>query len=146
MVNEDHNNNISGYRHETSSQPAKTFKKTRGVSFPWIGIQIAMLYSQKHTPPHCFFSNFAAYDASIYLLTRRANLFQRRKEVQRCSRALSPLSHLVSDMGLWKLTFCVSFSCTTLLQRSHLRSPSHCSFVWQRTRWLRPNVISYSWL
>ena len=29
-----------------------------GVSFCWIGIQYAMLYSHKYTPPHCFLLQF----------------------------------------------------------------------------------------
>ena len=42
------------------TQPAKSLKSnTGGRSFCRIGIQYAMPYSQKYTPPHCFFCNFA---------------------------------------------------------------------------------------
>ena len=44
------------------TQPAKSLKSnTGGGSFCWIGIQYAMPYSQKYTPPHCFFCNFAGW-------------------------------------------------------------------------------------
>ena len=45
------------------TQPAKSPKSnTRGVNFCGIGIQYAMPYSQKHTPPHCFFGKFAGWE------------------------------------------------------------------------------------
>ena len=41
------------------SQPAKLLKSnTGGVSFCWFGMQYAIPYSQKYTPPHCFFLQF----------------------------------------------------------------------------------------
>ena len=44
------------------TQPAKSLKSnTGGDSFCWIGIQYAMPYSQKYTPPHCFFCNLAGW-------------------------------------------------------------------------------------
>ena len=44
------------------NRPAKSLKSnTGGVSFCWIGIQYAMPYCQKYTPPHCFFCNFAGW-------------------------------------------------------------------------------------
>ena len=45
-----------------TSQPAKSLKSnTGGVSFCWIGIQCAVPCSQKYTPPHCFFWEFAGW-------------------------------------------------------------------------------------
>ena len=39
------------------AQPAKSLKSnTGGGCFCGIGIQYTMPYSQKYTPPHCFFS------------------------------------------------------------------------------------------
>ena len=43
--------------------PAKLLKSnTGGVSFCSIGIQYAMPYSQKYTPPHCLFCKFAGWE------------------------------------------------------------------------------------
>ena len=48
--------------HAKQSQPAKSLKSNPGgVSFCWIGIQNAMPYCSKYTPPHCFFCNFAGW-------------------------------------------------------------------------------------
>ena len=49
------------------SQSAETLKSNTGVvSFCRIGIQNAMLYTQKYTPLHCFFINFACWDLFTY--------------------------------------------------------------------------------
>ena len=51
---------ISTTRH---SKPAKSLKgNTGGGSFCGIGITYAMPFSQKCTPPHCFFCNFACWE------------------------------------------------------------------------------------
>ena len=53
-------------------QPAKLLKSnTGGVSFCWIGNQYAMPYSQKYTPPHSFFWNFARWVESLLHKKRR---------------------------------------------------------------------------
>ena len=44
-----------------TTQPAKSLKSNIGGSFCWIGIQYAMPYTQKYTPPHWFFCNFAGF-------------------------------------------------------------------------------------
>ena len=48
------------------SQPAKSLKgNTGGGSFCSIGIQYAMPFSRKYTPPHCFFCTFAGWVRTI---------------------------------------------------------------------------------
>ena len=47
---------------DSQTQPAKSLKSnTGGMSFCWNGIQYARPYSQKYTPPYCFFCNFASW-------------------------------------------------------------------------------------
>ena len=53
-------NTLRGRVNSIPTQPAKSLKSnTGGGSFCWIGIQYAVPYTQKYTPPHCFFCNFA---------------------------------------------------------------------------------------
>ena len=50
------------YSKSTYTQPAKSLKiNTGGGSFCRIGIRNAMPYSQKYTPPQCFFCKFAGW-------------------------------------------------------------------------------------
>ena len=55
-----------------NNQPAKSLKSNTGGSFCWIGIQYAMPYSQKYTPPHCFFCNFAGWGRTTILTASKS--------------------------------------------------------------------------
>ena len=58
-----------------TTQPAKSLKSnTGGGSFCWIGIQYAMPYCQKYTPPHCFFCNFAGWVTGFSSYRTKAKL------------------------------------------------------------------------
>ena len=52
--------------HTWTSKHIPAVKSNTGwESFCWIGIQYAMPYSQKYTPPHCFYCNFAGWVVSL---------------------------------------------------------------------------------
>ena len=73
------------------SQPANSLKSNAGgVSFCWIGIQYAVPYRQKNTPPHCFFWKFAGWVRTycatakqITYRTLRRNKLPNRKKLQK---------------------------------------------------------------
>ena len=53
------------------THPAKSLQSnTGGGSFCLIGIQYAMPYSEKYTPPHCFFCIFAGWASRVYYISQ----------------------------------------------------------------------------
>ena len=67
-----------------NSQPAKTLKSsTGGVSFCWIGMQYAMPYSPKCTPPNCFFLQFCQLGVSQNRDKKRIN-----QDYLRCGKTI----------------------------------------------------------
>ena len=77
------------------SIPADKIAKnnTGGGSFCWIGIKYAMPYSQKYTPSHCFFCNFAGWDY-LHLIKSLFCAFRTKRSYYRCALLLSSLKHL----------------------------------------------------
>ena len=69
-------------------QLSKSVKRnTGGVSFCWIGIQNTTLYGQKYTPPHCFFSNFARWVRSKYLIDKKVTKLLLTKKSQKVKKS-----------------------------------------------------------
>ena len=64
-----------------ATPPAKSLKSnTGGGSFCWIGIENAMLYTHKYTPPHCFFCNFAGWESLMYHFIEKFALFLKQTD------------------------------------------------------------------
>ena len=57
----------SFYHYLIRLMSAKSLKSnTGGGSFCWIGIENAVPYTQKYTPPHCFLCNFSGLILSLF--------------------------------------------------------------------------------
>ena len=115
----------------------------RSVFF-WTGIQNAILYSQKYTPPHCFSCNFAGWLISLCVLPcpykRVTILFV---FIATPLESTTYCSHSLYETIVSTLT--VLFFCRVTTPMHHGQVLTHVPCTWWRNMW-NLSVIFTNWL